>query len=91
MQNWRLPELLRQTTDDHNAHHPKVRTVMLAVRLARHTQYGWQDPHALAALPDDIADIAQLHPVNDAARRLIEGWTMSRLPNSHPRPVNRHG
>ncbi|HEX5312631.1 HDOD domain-containing protein [Aquabacterium sp.] len=74
MQHWHLPELLRQTTDDHNAHHPKVRTVMLAVRLARHTQYGWQDPHALAALPDDIADIAQLLTLsNDAARRLVEG------------------
>lgn len=87
MQNWRLPELLRQTTDDHNAHHPKVRTVMLAVRLARHTQYGWQDPHALAALPDDIADIAQLLTLsNDAARRLIEGVDNVQITEQPPSP-----
>ncbi|HET8868808.1 MAG TPA: HDOD domain-containing protein [Aquabacterium sp.] len=74
MQHWRLPELLRLATDDHNARHPKVRTVMLAVRLARHTQYGWNDPHAQAALPDDIADIAQLLTLSpEATRRLIEG------------------
>lgn len=82
MQHWRLPDLLRQTTDDHNARHPKVRTVMLAVRLARHTQYGWHDPHAQAALPDDIADIAQLLTLSpEAARRLIEG--LDNVPGSN--------
>ena len=30
--------------------------VVLAVRLARHTQLGWEN----AALPDDIEDIAKL-------------------------------
>jgi hypothetical protein len=30
--------------------------VTLAIRLARHTQHGWDN----AALPDDIADIAAL-------------------------------
>lgn len=73
MQHWRLPPLLIQATDDHHAHHPQVRTVMLAVRLARHTQYGWTDPHAQAALPDDIADIAQLLTLStDATKRLLE-------------------
>jgi hypothetical protein len=33
---------------------------MLAVRVARHTQYGWDNPHAQAALPDDVADLAEL-------------------------------
>lgn len=74
MNHWHLPGLLIQATDDHNANHPKVRTVMLAVRLARHTQYGWQDQHAQAAVPDDITDIAQLLTLsNEAARRLVEG------------------
>lgn len=74
MHHWHLPELIMQATDDHNAVHPKVRTVTLAVRLARHTQYGWDDPHAQAAVPDDIADIAQLLILShDAARRLVEG------------------
>lgn len=82
MRHWRLPPLLIQATDDHNALHPKVRTVMLAVRLARHTQYGWSDPHAQAALPDDISDIAQLLTLsNDAAQRLIEG--LDSAPDHH--------
>lgn len=60
MRAWQLPSLLIRCTDDRHTEHPQVRNVMLAVRLARHTQYGWDDPHAVAALPDDVADIAQL-------------------------------
>jgi HD-like signal output (HDOD) protein len=56
MRVWRLPELLIRITDDKQATHPQVRTVMLAIRLARHTQNGWDN----AALPDDFADIAEL-------------------------------
>jgi HD-like signal output (HDOD) protein len=56
MRVWRLPELLIHITDDKHAAHPQVRTVMLAIRLARHTQHGWDN----AALPDDFADIAEL-------------------------------
>ena len=33
-----------------------MRIVVLAVRLARHTMHGWDNP----ALPDDIEDIAKL-------------------------------
>jgi hypothetical protein len=33
-----------------------VRNVVLAVRLARHTSEGWNNP----AIPDDIDEIAQL-------------------------------
>ncbi|RZL01480.1 MAG: HDOD domain-containing protein [Rubrivivax sp.] len=72
MQAWRLPELLIKNTDDRHADHPRVKTVLLAVRIARHTQYGWDDPHAQAALPDDIVDVAQLLTLSDeSARRKI--------------------
>ncbi|TAL25435.1 MAG: HDOD domain-containing protein [Aquabacterium sp.] len=60
MQVWHLPELLQRLADDKHADHPRVRCVMLAVRLARHTQDGWGSPGAQAALPDDVADIAAL-------------------------------
>ena len=43
-------------TDDRHAEHPSVKTVALAVRLARHSAAGWDNP----ALPDDVADIATL-------------------------------
>ncbi|MDD2885935.1 MAG: HDOD domain-containing protein [Dechloromonas sp.] len=53
---WHLPELLLRLIDDHNAESPRVRNVSLAVRLARHSSYGWDDP----ALPDDYHDIGTL-------------------------------
>jgi hypothetical protein len=53
---WRLPELLVQITDDRKAGASQVRNVMLAIRLARHTARGWDNP----AVPDDVHDIAQL-------------------------------
>jgi len=56
MRHWRLPELLTHITDDKHARDPKVRSVYLAVRLARHTARGWDD----AAVPDDLHDIAEL-------------------------------
>ncbi len=54
MLEWRLPELLVEMADDHRARLPKVRSVMLAIRLARHTAVDWQNP----AVPDDVKDIA---------------------------------
>ena len=60
MQEWKLPPLLIECTDDRIAHHPRVRTTMLAVRLARHSQHGWNDPHAQAAWADDMTDVAAL-------------------------------
>lgn len=74
MEAWHLPELLIKNTDDRHADHPRVKTVLLAVRIARHTQYGWDDPHAQAALPDDIADVAQLLTLSDesAKRKIME-------------------
>jgi hypothetical protein len=72
MHAWQLPDLLIRCTDDRHAEHPTVRTVMLAVRVARHTQYGWDAVNAQAALPDDIADIAQLLTLSkEAAARKI--------------------
>ena len=56
MKAWALPELLIRITDDSHAEHPSVRSVVLAIRLARHTAGGWDN----AAVPDDIDDIARL-------------------------------
>jgi HD-like signal output (HDOD) protein len=56
MTRWRLPALLVQLDDDHSAALRQVRTVKLAVRLARHSAIDWHN----AALPDDLADIAKL-------------------------------
>ncbi len=56
MKNWRLPPLLVQITDDHASHLAQVRNVQLAMRVARHTARGWDNP----ALPDDVDEIAHL-------------------------------
>lgn len=53
---WELPQLLLTLMDDNSANHPRVRNVVLAVNLARHSANGWDD----AALPDDYKDIAEL-------------------------------
>lgn len=53
---WQLPNLLLELIDDDNAHLPRVQNVSLAVRLARHSAHGWEDP----ALPDDYIDIGKL-------------------------------
>lgn len=70
MKVWRLPELLIRISDDRHANHPSVRTVALAVRLARHTSEGWNNP----AVPDDVKDIAALLNLSQTATLLlIEG------------------
>jgi HD-like signal output (HDOD) protein len=53
---WRLPELLVQITDDRASHLAQVRNVQLAIRVARHSSRGWDNP----ALPDDVDEIASL-------------------------------
>ena len=63
MKAWRLPEMLIRISDDRHAEHPSVRSVALAVRLARHTAHGWDN----AALPDDVKDIAHLLNLSQAA------------------------
>ena len=70
MKAWRLPELLIRINDDHHAEDASVRTVMLALRLARHTAQGWDN----AAIPDDIHDIATLLNLStDATLHLVRG------------------
>ena len=56
MQLWHLPEMLVRITDDRHAENSQVRNVLLAIRVARHTTHGWDNP----ALPDDVRDIAAL-------------------------------
>lgn len=59
VREWMLPALLLKLMNDENSGQERVRNVLLAVNLARHSAHGWKD----AALPDDylgIADLLQL-------------------------------
>lgn len=53
---WRLPELLLNLMDPALAKTSRVRNVMLAANLARHSSHGWDN----AALPDDYREIGAL-------------------------------
>ena len=53
---WSLPKLLLTLMDDECAMQQRVRNVVLAVNLARHSANGWGD----AALPDDYREIGEL-------------------------------
>lgn len=44
LQAWRLPDLLVRITDDRLAGDPQARTVLLALRIARHSGEGWNNP-----------------------------------------------
>lgn len=63
MKAWRLPELLIRMADDRHADQPNAKCVKLALRLARHTAQGWDDP----AIAHDIGDIASLLNLSPAA------------------------
>jgi len=63
MKAWRLPALLIRISDDRHADSAGVQSVMLALRLARHTAQGWDN----AALPEDLTDIATLLNLSPAA------------------------
>ena len=68
MRVWRLPELLAQITDQSQIALARVRNVLLAVDLARHSQRGWDNP----AIPDDLAGIARLlNLTREAAREKV--------------------
>lgn len=57
MVRWRLPRLLIDIADDQRQGvSAQARSVMLAMRLARHTAGDWNNP----ALADDVRDIAEL-------------------------------
>ncbi|MBU0688524.1 MAG: HDOD domain-containing protein [Gammaproteobacteria bacterium] len=64
VQAWELPKLLLMLMDDENASKTRVRNVILAVNLARHSANGWDD----AALPDDYTALGELLriPATDA-------------------------
>ncbi|NTV09465.1 MAG: HDOD domain-containing protein [Zoogloea sp.] len=53
---WGLPDLLVAMMNKQQVENPRVRTVLLANNLARHTGSGWENP----ALPDDLAAIEGL-------------------------------
>jgi HD-like signal output (HDOD) protein len=55
-QQWGLPQLLLTLMNDSCADQPRVRNVVLAANLARHSARGWDDE----ALPDDYKEIADL-------------------------------
>jgi len=64
VKEWNLPQLLLTLMDDENANKIRVRNVVLAVNLARHSANGWDD----AALPDDYKALGELLriPATDA-------------------------
>lgn len=73
MQAWRLPSLLVRISGERHVEDPQVRNVQLAIRVARHSANGWDDP----ALPDDIRDIGALlqlgtEPVHRLLREIDE-------------------
>ena len=73
--HWHLPARLLAITDAHrNPNSLQVRTVQLAVRIARHSALGWDDP----AIPDDVAEISRLlnlavEPTTKLLRSIDEG------------------
>ncbi|MBT0963219.1 HDOD domain-containing protein [Denitromonas iodatirespirans] len=60
VKHWQLPDLLISLMDHSSADNPRVRTVVLANALARHTAKGWDNP----AIPDDLAAIQSLLKIN---------------------------
>ena len=57
MQRWHLPELLVQITRDEQATNSRqMRNVQLAIRVARHSSQGWDNP----ALPEDMSELGLL-------------------------------
>ena len=73
LQAWRLPELLVRITNDRRAGDPQARTVLLALRIARHSGAGWDNP----ALVQDYRAAGELlglsvDAVRDKVMRLEE-------------------
>ena len=65
MRAWRLPELLAQITDQGQIALARVRNVVLAVDLARHSQHGWDNP----AIAEDLVGIGRLLNLTREAAR----------------------
>jgi HD-like signal output (HDOD) protein len=85
VRNWELPELLMTLMDDACSNQQRVRNVVLAVNLARHSANGWDD----AALPDDYKDIAELLRMKPEQVELMVGVEAGILcdPNKPHAPV----
>jgi HD-like signal output (HDOD) protein len=66
---FKLPPLLKQLMHDESGNEHRVKNVLLAVNLARHSANGWDD----AALPDDYSDIAEFLRVDVERAKLIIG------------------
>jgi len=66
---FKFPPLLKQLMHDESANEHRVKNVLLAVNLARHSANGWDD----AALPDDYTDIAEFLRVDIERAKLIIG------------------
>lgn len=83
VKEWSLPELLLTLMDDANSNHQRVRNVVLAVNLARHSANGWDD----AALPDDYTEIATLlrmTPEQVMVMLGVDAGTICDLAKPHP-------
>lgn len=77
---WRLPNLLTTLMDDAHTDNPRVKNVILAVDLARHSANGWDD----AALPDDYIAIGELLHVNqETVLRKIGVETSQETPDAN--------
>ena len=63
---WRLPPFLRRMTNVQNRE-PGPQSVMLAVRIARHSQDRWSNP----ALPDDYVELGKLLNLPPAGARAL--------------------
>ncbi len=84
-QEWSLPKLLLTLMDGECAEQEqdRVRNVIFAVNLARHSANGWDD----AALPDDYLDIGKLlkmEPEEVAVLGGVEAGTVCSLDNPPP-------
>lgn len=66
---YQLPPLLSKLMEDDAADEQRVKNVILAVNLARHSANGWDD----AALPDDYHDIAEFLRVDVERAKYIIG------------------
>ncbi len=67
---WRLPELLLRVTNDRSATDPQARSVLLALRIARHSSDGWDAP-VLEGDLEAAADLLGLSP--EAIRERLRG------------------
>lgn len=80
IQAWELPELLQNMMDPAFAQAPRVRNVVLAVNLARHSAQGWDN----AALPDDYLEIGVLLRMEPARVKSLVMAQSASEPPPHP-------